>query len=1038
MKNLFVLCKNDFDVLLETLPKSDAVAYYFFSETKLLDVAIKQKHPDALLVMGLEFSNGVASFIREANMNYDMPIVVFGSPIDLTSTPNFQIHSFPNQFNQTELQTLFLKLKLIHKKPESPNHIANNNDQKDNEQFLNLLMDNVPDAIFFKDSQLRFTKINYAKAVLLGINTPEEAVGKSDEDFFFTSHNKKIVTEEKSLIKSGLPVINKLEHVDTPIGEKFMRTTKVPLMDTNGNCTGIVGISRDVTNEYLIEKELRQEKEHMDLLMNNVPDRIYFKDRDSRFIRGNMALAKILGVSSPEELYGKTDFDFHDPVHAKETFEDEQEIMSSLTPILNKQESFLKNGERFWEMTTKIPFTDNQNKVIGMVAVSHDYTEQKKLEEKLAKEKELLQILMDNVPDYIYLKDKDLKYIKVNKASAESFKVKHPDEIIGKSNLDLFPKNIANKLNEQDLEVFKSGKAMIDRVVKLKTLGGHTFWVSSTKVPIWDKNSEIMRLVGISRDVTMQEQTKQRFLAAKIKAEEANELKSLFLANMSHEIRTPMNGIIGVVDILSKSKLSERQREYLNIVMKSGQTLLSLINDILDFSKIESGKMELETVPISIRNIIEEVADIQIVDTMTKPVDILTYVDPKIPEFVGGDYIRLKQIITNLVNNAVKFTAKGEVLVRVDYIGKRDGSHNLQFKVKDSGIGIAKEDQKKIFESFSQVDPSTTRKHGGTGLGLVISQRLVTLMGGKLEVDSSIGKGSTFSFQVKFTTSEEHKKNNIFLSMKQLRKKHIVIVDDNETNRLIFRNYLKTWQVEVTEFENGLKALPFLKKMYASGKSVDLVLIDYQMPDMDGEELARQIKKMKQMNDLKLILLSSITDAIPIGKMEEVGFDEALNKPVKMNQLLNVILKVLGMQQEQEPIETIEDKDQYIVFKNKKFLIVEDNLVNIKVAQIVLSSFSTHIDVAKNGLEALDLFKTNQYDIILMDIRMPKMDGIEATIKIRALEKISKTENPVKIVATTANTFQEDIENCMKNGMDAFLEKPIKRQNLATVLRRLI
>jgi signal transduction histidine kinase len=311
--------------------------------------------------------------------------------------------------------------------------------------------------------------------------------------------------------------------------------------------------------------------------------------------------------------------------------------------------------------------------------------------------------------------------------------------------------------------------------------------------------------------------TRQSYRLAKEKAEEANKAKSLFLANMSHEIRTPMNGVIGMADILKRTNLDDVQREYLDIIMKSGQTLLSIINDILDFSKIESGKMELENIPVSIRNIVEEVADIQVFHANEKSIDLITFVDAGIPDFVYGDYVRLKQVITNLVNNAIKFTSKGEVYISVEHAGQSGNLHDLQFKVIDTGIGIPKEHQEKLFSSFTQVDNSTTRKYGGTGLGLAISQRLISAMGSEIVLRSEEGNGSEFSFVLRMKEAREEQPDAINLTNVSFKNLNVLIVDDNRTNRKIFREYLENWGVNVFEVSNGYDALKELPRMVADG-----------------------------------------------------------------------------------------------------------------------------------------------------------------------------------------------------------------------------
>ncbi|WP_100615373.1 PAS domain-containing hybrid sensor histidine kinase/response regulator [Confluentibacter citreus] len=1027
MKRLFLFCNNDFDFLLESMPGYDGLIYCFFSDTKLLNAAIKKTKPDAILIDNSGSSGNIPDCISFNDSRYYVPVIVYGKPFEVDKYSHLEVLQLPSQFDAVTIFELFSKLNLIDKA-----YIGQKEKLEESQRFLDLLMSNIPDAIYFKDRDSRFTKINQAQANTLGIASPEEAIGKRDEDFFEENQSREAHNDEQSLMENGIPLIKKLEHLVTSSGEKYVRATKIPLKDSKGNSIGMVGISRDVTNEYLIERDLRREKRYMDLLMDNLPDRIYFKNRNSQFIRCNMALANMFGLSEPEALYGKTDFDFFEHAHAQEAFDDEQRIMSEKSYILNKLESHVKNGERFWELTTKIPFLNSKKEVIGIVGISHNFTEQKRLEDRLEKEKDFLQILMNNIPDYIFFKDINSKYIRANKAIANFFKIDIED-LIGKSDADFLSKDASNKHRKQDEIVLEKGLEIINEVEKLQDLDGNTIWLSVTKVPIRDKSSKIIGLAGISRDATMQELTKQRYAIAKEKAEEANKAKSLFLANMSHEIRTPMNGIIGMADILSKSSLEPIQMEYLDIIVKSGQTLLSLINDILDFSKIESGNMELETVPINIRSIIEEVADLHLVPAVAKSTNLFTFIDPNIPEFVSGDYIRLKQIITNLVNNAIKFTSDGEVAIYVNQIESKDGFHEIEFKVKDSGIGISKENQKKLFKSFSQVDASTTRKYGGTGLGLAISQRLVDQMGGALELDSSPDTGSTFFFKVVFPFSNEVKKQDIILNKQALKGKRVVVVDNNETNRFILKNYLKAWGMEVIELNDGALAYDFLKKASLDGNPVDLVLVDYQVLGVNGKAFVQNLKQNPETRNIKLILLSSITQAI-----DKDGFEVGLNKPIKMNQLLNALFKALEMQYEDRVIEWTESDNYQFAFKNKRFLIVEDNLINIKVARIVLSELSDHVEVAHNGIEAIELFENQNFDIILMDIRMPLLGGIEATLKIREMEKNNMVKFPVKIIAMTANTFQEDIERCLENGMDAFLEKPFKRKDLVTILQRVL
>lgn len=791
---------------------------------------------------------------------------------------------------------------------------------------------------------------------------------------------------------------------------------------------------KDEIESNQFQECFNQDYNYLQMLMEHIPDRIYFKDKKSRFTLANKAIANIFGKEKPEELYGFTDFDFHDPVHAKKAYEDEQELMTKGISIVGKIESHLRNGERVWETTTKIPLLNSENEIIGMVGISRDFTLQKQLEDSLVKEKNLLQALMDNIPDLIFFKDLESKYIRVNKAFAEFAKARGLGEMIGKTVYEFYPLDIADELYKNEQTVLTTGNELVNKVGEAIRPDGSPEWHSITKMPIRDMNGHITGLVGMSRDVTIQELTRQKLSRAKEKAEEANRAKSMFLANMSHEIRTPMNGVIGMADILRRTELTPDQQEYLDIIMKSGQTLLSLINDILDFSKIESGKLILESIPISIRNIVEEVADIQSIFASSKSIDLIAYVDPRIPEYINGDYVRLKQIITNLVNNAIKFTNRGEVCILVEYVRTVGVKHEILFSVKDSGIGISKEDKKKLFKSFSQVDASTTREYGGTGLGLAISRNLVKKMGGRLQIESVKGKGSIFYFNARFDTAPDQ--NGVYLNLKNisLEKLTVLVVDDNLTNRKIFREYLLKLGIMTIESASGEEALIKLSMLKDNGTPADIVLVDYQMPRMDGIQLAQKIKSNKLIGASHLVLLSSVTDALPSNELKRAGIEYSLNKPVKMKHLFNIIASVVGAPL-QVNVNQKPEEENTNEFKDYSFLIVEDNKVNMLVAHLALKKLSSKISFAKDGFEAISVFTSEKPDFILMDIQMPGMNGIDAALKIREIEQQQHAEIPARIIAMTANTLQEDMEKCLNSGMDAFLGKPFKVEDLVHILR---
>ena len=647
-------------------------------------------------------------------------------------------------------------------------------------------------------------------------------------------------------------------------------------------------------------------------------------------------------------------------------------------------------------------------------------------------EKELLQSLMDNIPDTIYFKDSLSRFTRINQAQALCLGLQSPDEAIGKSDFNFFSEEQAGLSFQDELELLESGKPLINRIEKINRADGSIIWVSTTKIPVKDQLGNITGTVGISRDVTDIEDARKNLDDAKGKAEEANKAKSLFLANMSHEIRTPMNGVIGMSDVLNQTILTDEQREYVSIITKSGNSLLSIINNILDFSKIESGSLELEKAPINIRQIIENVADVLITTASNKGVDLMNYVDSSIPEIVEGDSMRLSQILINLVNNALKFTEHGEVYFTAELTESTEITFKVLFKVKDNGIGISKDAQQKIFHSFTQVDSSTTRKYGGTGLGLAISKRLVEMMGGTIGVESVEGEGSLFWFTAKFGVSSQ--KKQVKLTTKLLIDGlKVLIVDDNRTNRFVFGKYLEIWNCKYDQAENGEIALKMLIENAEHNNPYDVALIDYQMEKMDGLKLAEQIQKNSRISSTRLILLSSVTDVIPRSEVARRGFNYFLNKPVKLKELYDVISSVTG-NNEEEKLKLAIDTEGFL--PNLSVLVAEDNSTNLKVAQLILKPFITAFDSAENGLIAFEKFKTNRYDVIFMDIQMPVMNGYEATKSIRDYENEHKL-TPVKIVAMTANAMKEDAEQCLSSGMDEYLSKPFRRDDMFRIIGKL-
>jgi signal transduction histidine kinase/DNA-binding response OmpR family regulator len=544
-------------------------------------------------------------------------------------------------------------------------------------------------------------------------------------------------------------------------------------------------------------------------------------------------------------------------------------------------------------------------------------------------------------------------------------------------------------------------------------------------------------IILLYRGRQLAKQQEQAMLLAKEKAEESSRLKSTFLANMSHEIRTPMNGIIGMIEILKNQPHTKEQEEYLDIIESSSNSLLNIINDILDFSKIESNKLELENIPFSIHDVISEVIDTVFLKAEKKGLTLLSYVDPNISSFVLGDPVRFKQILINLVNNAIKFTDEGEVMLNCELENETEDSYSLTIKVRDTGIGISKENQKKLFQSFSQVDTSITRRYGGTGLGLAISKRLVEMMNGTIEVESEEGKGTVFIVHLSFKKSDKQPAR-IYIDKEDLKNFRALIIDDNANNRNIFRKYLDFWKIKTDCAASADEGLELLKKAKENNLKYDLILVDYHMPGKTGIDFAESAKKNHLADKSHVIMLSSISEMINMQKLKEVGIEARLFKPVKLDQFKEIIISVINKEIDHKLDQTIKEEiDKKTEGKKPlRILLAEDNLINQKVALITLKQLGYEtVDVANNGKEAVELFRKNEYGLVLMDIQMPELDGLEATKEIREYEKLHKKRR-VYIAALTANAMKEDVENYLKSDMDDVITKPFKRQELIKLLER--
>ncbi|MDD3237977.1 MAG: response regulator [Candidatus Gastranaerophilales bacterium] len=765
--------------------------------------------------------------------------------------------------------------------------------------------------------------------------------------------------------------------------------------------------------------------------INSITEFIFFKDLSGIYRGVSNSTANLAGLNNASEMVGKNDFEIYSDELSK-LFTDEDKRVIETGEIV-KGESWVKHltkGSMLIE-TVKSPLYNNKHEIVGVAGISRDITEKYKMNEKILEQSSQLTAIFNNIPFALWIKDTQGKYIMLNKEYENFYNVKKENLINKEVMKTLLDNNLATEetvhdLIEADKEVITQKKIINNEAIML--INGENRHIAITKAPIIDEKGNTRGLLGISYDNTKRKQYEQLLVKSKELAEESNKAKSEFLANMSHEIRTPMNGIMGFIQLLADTKLDSEQKDFVDEAKKSSEILLSLLNDILDLSKVEAGKMTMENISFNIRHVLEDVGTLASSNASKKNLEINVLCYSNVPEKVKGDPSRLKQVLNNFVNNAIKFTQTGEINLTAKVIKKDDKTVKLTFAIQDTGIGISKENQAKIFEAFTQADSSTTRKYGGTGLGLTISKNIVKMMHGEINVESELNVGSTFSFTAEFeidnTVEPAFEKKKLSIEGTK-----ILIVDDNKTNLKVIEHYLKEYGCQTVCTEDAVSALSKIKD---APYVFDIILTDYCMPLINGLDFALMVQKLDKYENIPIVLLTSRAQIGDYKAAKENKFRGYLPKPLRKNDLIECIMLIVN---NEGPIKEAPDAliTRHTINEMRrdaklKILLVEDNALNQKLTTKMLNKAGLTCDIANNGKEAIESYQNNNYDIIFMDCQMPIMDGYEATRKIRQLEQNQPNKTP--IIALTANAMDSDIKKCLDAGMSDYLAKPLKYEYL--------
>jgi PAS domain S-box-containing protein len=940
---------------------------------------------------------------------------------------------------------------------------------RESEERFRVMADDCPMGIWVSGTQGETLFTNRAYKTFYGITT--EVNPNAWKSLLHEDDVAGFLVEFDRAVKEFEPY-KAIHRYKRPDGEwRWIESFAAPRFSPSGEFLGHVGTSRDITERKQVEQALQASEEKFRQLAENIRQVFWLKSPESdEFLYVSPAYEQVWGRSC-DSLYQDAASRF-EAIHPDDLAKCRALFARQMQgeEVEAEYRIFTPGGQEKWIRGRTFSIRDQQGQLLRIAGIAEDVTVHKCREEALIRaqrdaeaascrltaqhaildgERKILRAFIDNVPDLMYVKDLDHRFVVANCGLARWMGAETPEDLHGKTDFDFHPSDSASKFYEDEQQVIRTGEPMFDReeIVSMGIAKDPRF-VLTTKVPLFDSKGLVTGIAGIGRDITMRKTMEDALRESNLdlreasdwatkmalEAEAANQAKSEFLANMSHEIRTPMNGVLGMIGLLLGTDLRAQQRHYAEVVDDSAKSLLGVIDDILDFSKVEAGKLAIDTVCFDLQSLLDDFVGMMGERARDKQLEFVCAVAPEVCFLLQGDPGRLRQVLLNLAGNAIKFTQQGKVAVSVDLISETDAEVWLRFAVRDTGIGIPVDKQHLLFSSFTQVDTSSTRQYGGTGLGLAISKKLVELMGGRIGLESKEDEGSEFWFTLRL--SKQLPKRQTGLPQAAMKGARILVVDDNATNREVLTAQMQSWGAMIDSVESGSAALTCLRDAVTAGSPFQLAVLDMMMPDMDGETLGRAILADSTLMSTPLVMMTSLGQRGDALRLKDIGFAAYLVKPVRQSDLFDCAMTILSEEQ-QNSTHSLVTRHSLVAARraSARILLVEDNLTNQEVACGMLRRLGWSADVACDGKLAVQALETNSYDLVLMDVQMPEMDGYEATRIIRDLHT-PVLNHSVPIIAITAHAMTGDAEKCLTAGMSDYIAKPINPKILGNVVEK--